>query len=43
MNIIRTVKDVKNGFVFPIKNLGPSKSPHKNIREKAKKKLKILK
>ena len=36
MNIIRTVKDVKSGFVFPIKNLGPSKSPHENIREKAK-------
>jgi hypothetical protein len=43
MDIIRIVRDVKKGFSFPIKNLGSSKSPPKNIREKAKKKLKMLK
>ena len=37
MDIIGVVKDVKRGFSFPFKNLGPSKSPPKNFREKAKK------
>jgi len=43
MDIIRAVKNVKNGFAFPLKNLGPSKSPPKNIREKAKKKIEDVK
>lgn len=43
MNIISLVKDVKKGISFPIKNLGPSKSPPKNIREKAKKKIEDVK
>jgi hypothetical protein len=39
MHIINAVENVKKGIAFPFKNLGPSKSPPKNIREKAKKKI----
>ena len=43
MDIIGVVKDVKKGFSFPFKNLGPSKSPPKNFREKAKKSIEDVK
>jgi len=43
MDIIGVVKDVKRGFSFPFKNLGPSKSPPKNFREKAKKSIEDVK